>query len=171
MKRTLCAALAARDIARFGADILPAQGMIAERLIRQHGATSVFRHSLYVAFVSLYWAKRLGLCVDARALVRGALLHDYFLYDWHRPGHGRLHGFRHPSVALANAQREFALSPVEEDVIARHMFPLNLTPPKYKESWLVCGADKLCAVRETLRLRAGCEELLHTLDENACKSK
>ena len=30
----------------------------------------------------------------------------------------------------------------------RHMFPLNPTPPKYKESVVVTCADKICATRE-----------------------
>ena len=58
----------------------------------------------------------------------------------------------HAHTALRNASRDFTLNAVERDVIARHMFPLNLTPPRYRESVLVCLADKFCAVTETLRL-------------------
>lgn len=47
---------------------------------------------------------------------------------------------------------DFALNAVERDVIARHMFPLNLTPPRYRESILVCIADKICAVYETFSI-------------------
>ena len=44
---------------------------------------------------------------DKGSLVRGALLHDYFLYDWHQPHkeYG-LHGFTHPSTALRNAVQD-----------------------------------------------------------------
>lgn len=167
MQKTLCAALAARSIARYGTDIFSAAGMSTERAINQHGGTSVFGHSLGVAYLSLYWAKRLRLHVDERALVRGALLHDYFLYDWHERGHGMLHGVRHPGIALRNAQKEFLLNVIEEDVIARHMFPLGLTPPQYTESWLVCMADKVCAVLETFYWRTASDRLMRALEEQA----
>lgn len=164
VNRELFAALCAQAIARHGEDILLAHGMQIERSINQHGVTSIFAHSLGVAYLSLYWARRLRLQVDERALVRGALLHDYFLYDWHERGHGLLHGVRHPQIALDNARREFSLGAVEEDVIARHMFPLGIRPPHYTESWLVCMADKVCAVLETFRLQTGCAAMIGELE-------
>ena len=52
-----------------------------------------------------------------RELVRGALLHDYFLYDWHTrksaKGLKELHGFSHPETALRNAGRDYRLTPCE----------------------------------------------------------
>lgn len=36
-------------------------------------------------------------------------------------------------------------------MIRSHMFPLNKSVPKYRESIILCAADKLCAVAETLR--------------------
>lgn len=140
------------DLVRFyGGDILASPGMQTEKRFLQHGATTVFAHSFAVACLCLYLARAFRLRVDRRALIRGALLHDYFLYDWHvrDPSH-RLHGFFHPRRALENAERDFSLDPIERDVIARHMFPLTLTPPRYRESILVCCADKLCALCETL---------------------
>lgn len=82
--------------------------------------------------------------------VRGALLHDYFLYDWHQPHkeYG-LHGFTHPSTALRNAVQDFDLNAVERNIIARHMFPLVPIPPRYRESVIVCLADKFCSLNET----------------------
>ena len=37
----------------------------------------------------------------------------------------------------------------------RHMFPLVPVPPTCREAWIVCLADKWCALRETVagRLR------------------
>ena len=43
----------------------------------------------------------------------------------------------------------FELTRVEEDIISRHMYPLTLRPPMCKEAWIVCAADKYCALRET----------------------
>ena len=58
-----------------------------------------------------------------------------FLYNWreHNRDH-KLHGFYHARKAMENAQRDFGLNPLEANIIHRHTFPLNPTPPKYKES-------------------------------------
>jgi len=96
-------------------------------------------------------AWKLHLNVTYPSLIRGALLHDYFLYDWHeRSRDHRLHGFFHPRRALKNAREDFELTSIESDIILRHMFPLNPVPPKYLESWIVCIADKVCTMREIL---------------------
>ena len=84
-------------------------------------------------------------------MVRGALLHDFFMYDWHDPGNLRLmHGFTHAKEALQNAQKEFELNDIERDVIKKHMFPLNIALPRYRETVLVSTADKISAVLETM---------------------
>ena len=117
----------------------------------QHGSTTVFAHCVKVAYFSLFLANKLHIPVNTHALLRGALLHDYFLYDWHEKNAGhRFHGFTHPATALKNAQEDFMLTPVEKDIIARHMFPLCPIPPRCREAWLVCAADKYCALLETL---------------------
>ncbi len=117
----------------------------------QHGSTTVFAHCVKVACFSLFLANKLHIPVNTHALLRGALLHDYFLYDWHEKNAGhRFHGFTHSATALKNAQEDFMLTPVEKDIIARHMFPLCPIPPRCREAWLVCAADKYCALLETL---------------------
>ena len=104
----------------------------------QHGDTSVFRHSVSVAYISNYLALKTNAPVDIHSLVRGALLHDYFLYDWHQKDSShRLHGFRHPKTALGNAQRDYHLNWKEKNIIARHMFPLIPVPPQCREAWIV----------------------------------
>lgn len=119
---------------------------------KQHGRHSVYDHSLSVASLAIKLARRLPLKIDESALIRGALLHDYFLYDWHVPDPNRpLHGFYHPKAALKNARQDFSLTDKEEDIISHHMFPLTLSPPRTAEGLLVCLADKICAVRETFR--------------------
>lgn len=138
----------------YGSEILSSAGIQKESLFIQHGTTSVLAHSFNVACISLLIAYFLRLRINERALVRGALLHDYFLYDWHKTKTtGLPHGFTHPKTALLNAKRDFSIDPVEEDIIERHMFPLTVVPPKYKESAVVCLADKICAVTETFNLR------------------
>ena len=107
-----------------------------------------------LARASLSFAERLGragISVDRASLLRGALLHDYFLYDWHDPDPShRLHGFRHPFFALARAEEDFELTSRERNIIVRHMFPLVPVPPTCREAWIVCLADKWCALRETV---------------------
>ena len=120
---------------------------------RQHGRISIYEHSIAVANLSCWIAYKFHFNVDYISLIRGALLHDYFLYDWHdRSKRFRLHAFSHPRRALQNAREDFELTTKEANIILRHMFPLVPIPPYYLESWIVCIADKTCALGETLRL-------------------
>ncbi len=119
----------------------------------QHGDTSCLLHSVAVAYYSHRIAHfcRPVLPFRERELLRGALLHDYFLYDWHDkdPAHN-LHGFRHPGFALRNAERDFELTDIERNIIARHMFPLTPKPPTCREAVLVSLVDKACSLYETM---------------------
>ncbi|SFG16337.1 uncharacterized protein SAMN04487761_10663 [Lachnospiraceae bacterium C7] len=119
----------------------------------QHGDISVYEHCIMVMEKSAKLAYTLKLDVDYEKMLRGALLHDYFLYDWHDndPSH-RLHGFSHPKKACENAKRDANISKMEEDIIKHHMFPLTIVPPKSKEAWIVCMADKMSATMETIHL-------------------
>lgn len=140
-----------REIRKHGEDILKSTNMLAERGWMQHGKVSVYQHSVRVAFFSLLLVKILRLSVNRRALVRGALLHDYFLYDWHEKDDShKWHGFHHARKAKENAERDFELDEVEKDIIEKHMFPLNKGIPKFKESRIVCVADKITATGETI---------------------
>lgn len=144
---------AAAVVRRYGGDILGSQGMLLSQSFRQHGDVSVALHCFFAAVVCVRLARALALRVDTRALVRGALLHDYFLYDWHDPDPShRLHGFRHAGFALRNAGRDFSLGPIERNMIASHMFPMNFVLPRFRESLLLCLADKICSFCETFHL-------------------
>lgn len=139
-----------RMLQTYAGDILSSRGMAQEKQFYQHGTVTVYDHSVAVALMCLRLAGLFRLRTDTRTLVRGALLHDYFLYDWHVKVKGRpLHGFWHARLAMANAQRDFGLNPVERNMILSHMFPMNRTLPRYRESVLLCTADKVCAARET----------------------
>ena len=127
----------------------------------QHGNTSTFSHCLTVAYISYRLTLHLPFRFNKRSVIRGAMLHDFYLYDWHIPHKShRLHGFRHPRFALINAKQCCPLSPIEEDIIQKHMWPLTITRyPIYKESMLVCFVDKFCSLAETLHIPLKSNEL------------
>lgn len=140
-------------ISDFGADVLAADGMEYEKTQEHHGCVSCFEHSVAVAYISLWIAKILRIKVDTESLVRGALLHDYFLYDWHEGPKGfASHNINHAKIAYKNAKKEFSLNKIERDIILKHMFPITPKPPVHKESILVCIADKLSAILEIISL-------------------
>ena len=68
-------------IMKHAEDILSCEQMDIEKKCIQHGSYSVYDHSLFVTSMCITLSKKLHLNVNERALVRGALLHDFFLYD------------------------------------------------------------------------------------------
>lgn len=130
-----------------------------------HSFVTCFDHSIHVSLYSYLICKYLKL--DYRSAARGGLLHDLFLYDWRttKLDSGK-HGFQHPKIALNNAGKFFKLNYVEKDIIIKHMFPLTIKPPIYKESIVVCLIDKLCA---TLEVMGGCPKLDINNDFKALK--
>lgn len=116
-----------------------------------HHNSSIYSHVHDVAYLSYRISKFLKL--DYRSTARGALLHDFFLYDWRNHDapdlpREKFHGLEHPKIAVANAGKYFSLNDIEEDIIRKHMWPLTLVPPKYKESYIVSFADKYLSSRE-----------------------
>lgn len=118
----------------------------------QHGCTTTLTHSLAVAWYSYRLYVFLGMSGQESELIRGALLHDFYLYDWHESGHERWHGFHHPGIAARNAAAHFAIDALEKDIIEKHMWPLTLVPPKHRVAAIVCLVDKLCSIAEILRI-------------------
>ena len=117
----------------------------------QHGRTSTYEHCMNVVKLSFWINKHLHLSANERALLTGALLHDFYLYDWHEKSNWhRWHGFSHPSRAWKNARRHFPMGAKEENIIRSHMWPLiPWQIPKSREAVIVCLADKCCSLYET----------------------
>ncbi len=116
-----------------------------------HHNSSIYDHARRVSYLSYRISKLLKL--DYRSAARGALLHDFFLYDWRNHdepdlARDRYHGAAHPWIALRNAERNFSLNEIERDIIVKHMWPLTIIPPRYKESYVVSFADKLLSSQE-----------------------
>lgn len=121
------------------------------RKYMHHGYVDCLSHSMQVSFLAYRIGKRFKL--DHKALARAGMLHDFYLYDWHVKGDRvGLHGTTHAQTALENAEKYFNLSDVERDIIKRHMWPLNIGIPKYKESIVMMFADRYCTVMEALRI-------------------
>jgi uncharacterized protein len=124
--------------------------LLETRAYTHHAGTSVLRHSVNVAYVSMFISKLLRLRIDYHQLLRGALLHDYYLYDCHdkNEANKKKHLRSHPKRAALAAQEDLLLTLKEIDIILKHMFPITLALPKSKESAVVCLSDKVCAVYE-----------------------
>jgi uncharacterized protein len=155
--RAVCQCLSASELealfCSYATPILQTENFNKSKEYIQHGTITVYDHCVAVAYYSLRVANRLRIRASRSRIVRGALLHDYFLYDWHLPHEpSGLHGYTHPGTALANAMKEFDLDKVERDTIARHMFPLTPIPPRYIESLIVCLVDKVLSFGEVFGL-------------------
>lgn len=140
-------------------DILESKNFKGTRAHIQHGSMTVHNHCMDVARYSLLINKKLGVGCNKHDLIRGALLHDYFLYDWHDKAYlanrQRLHGFHHPMTALKNAEKEYSLNDTQREIIKKHMWPLSVIPPTCREAWVVTAADKYCSFLETVGLHKG----------------
>jgi uncharacterized protein len=125
----------------------------------EHHQGSIAEHSITVAYYAFRCARILGLKKRVPEMIRGALLHDFFHYDWRssKPRSGGMHGFDHPREALENAEVIFGpLSVLERDCILHHMWPLTSVYPRYLESMIVSFSDKLVSIVEAVRaIRAG----------------
>lgn len=130
-------------------EILCHKHVLQMRCYIQHGSVTCLEHSFVVAYYSYSFMKKMRLHCDDRSLIRGALLHDYFLYDWHdNEKWHRLHGFKHPRFALHNALRDFQINDLEAEIIKKHMWPLTILPPTKKEAWIVTMVDKISSLIE-----------------------
>ena len=157
VKKSITEYKLAKEVFSRGKSIILSPEAQVMKSFTQHGETSVFDHCLAVAKYSLLIAHSLErifkINIDEDSLVRGALLHDYFLYDWHVKGASEgLHGFTHPRTALRNASRDFELNDIEKDIIVKHMVPLTPFPPMHREGFIGTIADKWCALAETFKV-------------------
>ncbi len=130
------------------------------RSYQHHGSETLYIHSIKVSILSYKLAKKFNL--DYYSIAIGALLHDFYNEPWLVNGKVnrkkttnffKSHGFVHAQEALNNSRREFPtlLNCKIEDIILRHMFPLNIVPPKYLESWIVTIVDKIVSLNALRR--------------------
>ncbi len=166
-----------KEIQEAASDILKSRNFRSTRRHIQHGSMTVNSHCMSVARHSValsYKLEKLHIRSNRRELIRGALLHDYFLYDWHDVDHispHKLHGFYHPGVALSNASREYNLTDREKDIIRKHMWPLTIVPPLCREGWIVTASDKWCSLLETLHFHKGHGAVIEAAIETAIEDE
>lgn len=86
-------------------DIIESEEYRKMQTYRHHSNGSTYDHSIKVAYLCYCHYHRFKSKVNLNELLRGALLHDYFLYDWHDKSdpntiRGLAHDFLHPNRAL-----------------------------------------------------------------------
>ena len=143
--------IAEREYAACVADLLNSDEVLWMKNIRHHHFVTCYEHSLFVSYVAYRLARHWN--IDVREAARAGLLHDLFLYDpKDKTQYEGNQCFAHPVAALKNASRLTELSDAEADAIVTHMWPLAKKMPRYKVSYVVNVADKLCAVIEGVYL-------------------
>ena len=117
---------------------------------RQHYETTTYDHCLEVSYYCYKICKKFKL--DYVSAAKAAMVHDLFLYDWRvKNDREGLHAFTHPQTACENAEKLFKLNEKEKDIIKKHMWPVTVVPPKYKEGYILTLVDKYCALEETAK--------------------
>lgn len=131
-------------------DLLQNETVLQMKQFRQHYGTTCFNHCLTASYYCYLICRKHGW--DYISCARGAMLHDLFLYDWRHKENGRkgFHAFTHPHTAYQNANTVTPLNEKETDIILKHMWPVTLKFPKYKESYVLTIVDKFCAISEAV---------------------
>ena len=119
--------------------------------ISMHRGSNCYEHSFKVAKKAI--RKSLNRKnVNLEVVLLGAILHDYYLYDW-RKDRSKLkkHGKNHPDIAIENAIKDFNIPDEVKKVIKSHMWPINIKDyPKSKEAKIVSISDKEVTIVESM---------------------
>lgn len=128
-------------------DLIQNETVLEMKKYRQHYETDCFDHCYRASYYCYKICKKFNL--DYKSAARGAMLHDLFLYDWREKSDRKgLHAYTHGKCALENASKQFELNDIEQNMILRHMWPVTVVPPKYKEGFILTLVDKHCAIEE-----------------------
>lgn len=159
MLKAICSKQDLKEVADFYDSV---KDLVADRTVLQmknythHCGTSRYQHCLNVSYYNFVVCRFFGF--NANEAARAGILHDLFLYDRHEhtPVEGEgWHGVGHPKVAFSNASEAFSITPLEGDMILKHMWPLSPELPKYKETFVITLVDKYCAIAEVAVYQAG----------------
>ncbi len=148
-------------------EILLSDEFQKRKLFPHHHNISVWDHSILVSFRAFIMAKIFNANVRNTAIA--GLLHDFYPWSWQynkdledldegiylsevytKHPLFKMHGFTHASAAAENYVKYFPHleDKIITDSIKRHMFPLNIIPPRYKEGFIITMVDKIDSVHE-----------------------
>ncbi len=121
------------------------------KIITHHINTTRYQHCVNVSYYSYLLCRLLKL--NARSAARAGLLHDLFFYDrkeynFNRSKGSPSHSLYHSITALENAEKLTPITPLEKDMITKHMWPMTKGKPSYGETYIITIIDKYCAVLE-----------------------
>lgn len=126
---------------------------------QHHEHSSLYEHSLAVSYLTYKICKKRGWNYKDGAIA--GLLHDFYNKPWQenldeKKPFFKQHGFVHAGEALANSRKYFPqyMNKRIENSIVRHMFPLNIIPPKYKEGLVITYADKVLSLDVLIDVKA-----------------
>ncbi|MBE6720112.1 MAG: HD domain-containing protein [Ruminococcaceae bacterium] len=120
-----------------------------------HREVSTHFHSVYVSYNVLKVCEKLSVQKE-HEIVRAALLHDFYLYEWYTEKHDENHIYYHPKESVKNIEKYIGtLSPLQKNMILSHMFPTTKVMPKYAGSWILTLTDKRCATADYLKISRG----------------
>lgn len=117
--------------------------------IPHHKNTTRLMHCLHVSYRCFLVSYRHKM--DYKSAAIGGLLHDFCLVckgEYIKKRYKDIWCLYHPQVALENAEKHFVVTDIAKDMIVKHMFPIALSMPKYKETYLIIYWDKYYAIRE-----------------------
>ncbi len=147
-------------IRKYGRDILSSEKFRQARGQIHHYRTTVASHSFKTAIAGLKLCeilRRVGINVDARMVVRTALLHDLGMVgrsDLYRNNYECC--MKHPGNS-ASISRQIC-SEIDEKSLAAiesHMWPLSVHIPRTKEAFVLCMADKIASVKDLIYRKKG----------------
>lgn len=121
--------------------------------VPMHRGSNCYEHSFKVAKRAIRRAlKSHRQDINLEVVLIGAILHDYYLYDWRTDrSKKKRHGHNHQFIASENASRDFDVSPKVKKVIETHMWPLNIKNyPNSIEAKIVSISDKGVAIKEAM---------------------
>ncbi len=136
-------------------DILKSEEFQKRKKYKHHGDITVYEHSLKVSKIAYLLARKFNK--DYKSAAIGGLLHDFYSKPWQEETEKKpffkKHGFVHAREAMENANKYFPelMNKKIDNIILRHMFPLNKIPPRYIESWFVTLADKYVSMEVFLQ--------------------
>lgn len=130
-------------------DLLHNETVLKMKNFRQHYETSCFDHCLEASYFCYKICKKFKL--DHTSAARAAMVHDLFLYNWRerQPDRKGLHAFTHGKTSYENASKIMKLNNLQKDMILKHMWPLTISIPRYRETFILTLVDKYCAVSES----------------------